>query len=231
MKKQTSTVKPEAGTLKQQISRTGSVIRKASLRIFAFLFLLSMSLPNRAFVQDEIAHVHKSMDITPFAENNLLKDSCCTLEKPGGAKFRESAVWVMMPSEEMIRKADNEAIRNLVFSLREQRSKPDVEATRKGDEEIDARFREETRISLLPEEVSDLEMDEAFRAENILLNLDNSVSCADEFMDAAFRSENAALPRIQLPGIDQLNRSDDEIGRLLQDEAQRGAVRKIKLKR
>ena len=211
MKEQTSVVNPAVGTLKQTISKTGAMIRKASLRMFAFIFLISMSLPNMAFVQDEIVHIQKNQHLAVHPAQDPIKDSCCNFEKSGQARFRQKPVVVVMPSAEMIRRADNEVNRNLIVSLREQPVVIGLNPGRSADVEIDGQFRAETSISILMDPASDISVNENFELENISFVHKKYFLNADTSIDAAFREENQPMPLLTLPDNAQYGKADEEI--------------------
>ena len=211
MKRKMNQVNPKAGTLKQNKIKWSN-IKDASRKLIASVAMLAV------------------IAMTPGVVNAAPRngDTCCIAETTSLVKLVK-AVKLALPSQEMLRKADSEAHRNLVKSLSENKMKKFSAMFASSDAEINHSFNKESMISLSSaDQVMDENITTLFKAENIdmsssIANSDSDIVdifqvenegiklniqavAADDQINANFLAEN-----INLPGADILSKADAEM--------------------
>jgi hypothetical protein len=218
MKRQMNQVNPKAGTLKQN-KINWSNLKNASRKLIASVMMLAV------------------IAMTPGVVNAGTRngDTCCTPETTRLVKL-VGAVKLTLPSQEQIKRADNEAHWNLVRSLTENRMKKFSALFASSDLNINRSFRNETMIALPAsyrsndEDVttlfqaenidmsssvanSDAEIMEVFQVENDGIKMNVQAVAADDQINSNFLAEN-----ISLPGNDVISKADAEIRKNLEKE-------------
>jgi hypothetical protein len=211
MKRKMNQVNPKAGTLKQNKIKWSN-IKDASRKLIASVAMLAV------------------IAMTPGIVNAAPRngDTCCIAETTSLVKLVK-AVKLALPSQEMLRKADSEAHRNLVKSLSENKMKKFAAMFASSDAEINHSFNKETMISLssasqvMDENIttlfraenmdmsssmanSDSDIVDIFQVENEGIKLNTQAVAADDQINANFLAEN-----INLPGADILSKADAEM--------------------
>jgi hypothetical protein len=217
MKRKMNQVNPEAGTLKQN-KINWSNLKHASRKLIALVMMLAV--------------VTMTPGVVSAGTRN--GDTCCTPETTRLEKMVK-AVKLSLPSQDMFRKADNEANRNLVWSLSENKMKKFNALFAKSDAEIRNSFDKETMISLPAAYIIDDYINTLFSAENIDMNA--SVAKSDADISDVFQAENDGIKmniqsvnaddqintnflaeNINLPGADVISKADAEIQKNLEKE-------------
>jgi hypothetical protein len=218
MKRKMNQVNPKAGTLKQN-TINWSNFKNASRKLIASVMMLAV------------------IAMTPGMVNAGTRngDTCCTPETTDLVKLVK-AVKLNLPSQEMFRKADSEAHKNLVWSLTENKMKKYSALFVKSDAEIRHSFNKETMISVpaadrtiddfvttlfsaenidMNSSVADSDADiiDVFQVENDGITMNTQSVKADDQMNTNFLAEN-----INLPGADVISKADAEIQKNLEKE-------------
>ena len=218
MKRKMNQVNPKAGTLKQN-KINWSNLKNASRKLIASVMMIAV------------------IAMTPGVLNagTRISDTCCTPETSQLVKLVKD-VKINLPSQEMIRKADTEAHRNLVRSLSENKMKKFSAQFAISDADINSSFNKETMISLpVADGVTDENITTLFQAENIdmsssIVNSDSDIMdifqvendgiklniqavAADDQINIDFLAEN-----INLPGTEMFSKADAEIQRNLEKD-------------
>jgi len=217
MKRKMNQVNPEAGTLKPN-NVNWSNIKNASRKLIALVMMSAV--------------IAMTPGIVSAGTRN--GDTCCTPETTRLEKMVK-AVKLSLPSQESFRKADNEAHRNLVWSLSENKMKKFNALFAKSDAEIRHSFDNETMISIPAAYLIDDYITTFFSAENLDMNA--SVAKSDADISDVFQAENDGIKmniqavnaddqintnflaeNISLPGADVLSKADAEIQKNLEKE-------------
>lgn len=130
MKRKMNQVNPKAGTLKQN-KINWSNFKNASRKLIASVMMIAV------------------IAMTPGVVNAGTRngDTCCVSETSRLVKLVK-AVKLALPSQEMIRRADSEAHRNLIRSLSENKMKKFSAVFASSDADINGSFNKETRVYL-----------------------------------------------------------------------------------
>lgn len=211
-------VNPKAGTLKQN-KINWSNLKNASRKLIASVMMLAV------------------IAMTPGVVNAGTRngDTCCTPETTRLVKL-VNTVKLTLPSQEMFRKADNEATRNLVRSLSENKMKKFSAIFAVGDANINSSFRNETMVAIPAVNVSndenittlfqaenidmsssvansDADIMDIFQVENDGIKMNTQAVAADDQINSNFLAEN-----INLPGSEVISKADAEIQKNLEKE-------------
>lgn len=218
MKRKMNQVNPKAGTLKQN-KINWSNLKNASRKLIASVMMIAV------------------IAMTPGVVNagNRMGDTCCTPETSQLVKLVKE-VKLTLPSQEMIRKADTEAHRNLVKSLSENKMNKFSAQFAISDADIKRSFNKETMISLpAADRVADENITTLFQAENI--DMSSSIANSDSDIMDIFQAENDGIKlniqavaaddqininflaeNINLPGAEMISKADTEIQGNLEKE-------------
>lgn len=218
MKRKMNQVNPKAGTLKQN-KINWSNLKNASRKLIASVMMIAV------------------IAMTPGVLNagTRMGDTCCTPETSQLVKLVKE-VKLTLPSQEMIRKADTEAHRNLVRSLSENKMKKFSTQFATSDADINSSFNKETMISIpVADRVTDENITTLFQAENI--DMSSSIANSDSDIMDIFQAENDGIKlniqavaaddqininflaeNINLPGAEMISKADAEIQRNLEKE-------------
>ena len=218
MKRKMNQVNPKAGTLKQN-KINWSNLKNASRKLIASVMMIAV------------------IAMTPGVLNagTRMGDTCCTPETSQLVKLVKE-VKLTLPSQEMIRKADTEAHRNLVRSLSENKMTKFSAQFAISDADINSSFNKETMISLpVADGVTDENITTQFQAENI--DMSSSIANSDSDIMDIFQAENDGIKlniqavtaddqininflaeNINLPGAEMISKADAEIQRNLEKD-------------
>jgi hypothetical protein len=218
MKRKMNQVNPKAGTLKQN-KINWSNLKNASRKLIASVMMIAV------------------IAMTPGVLNagTRMGDTCCTPETSQLVKLVKE-VKLTLPSQEMIRKADTEAHRNLVRSLSENKMNTFSAQFAISDADIISSFNKETMISLpVADRVTDENITTLFQAENI--DMSSSIANSDSDIMDIFQAENDGIKlniqavaaddqininflaeNINLPGAEMISKADAEIQRNLEKD-------------
>jgi hypothetical protein len=218
MKRKMNQVNPKAGTLKQNMINWSN-LKNASRKLIASVMMIAV------------------IAMTPGVVNagTRMGDTCCTPETSQLVKLIKE-VKLTLPSQEMIRKADTEAHRNLVKSLSENKMKKFSAQFAISDADIKRSFNKETMISIpAADRVTDENITTLFQAENI--DMSSSIANSDSDIMDIFQAENDGIKlniqavaaddqinanflaeNINLPGAEMISKADAEIQRNLEKD-------------
>lgn len=175
MKPTIKKVNPKAGTLKLT---NNAVWNNVSRKLIAFVLMLGLTLTNLAFVQEDDSLGKDSSNPGGATATTVNKaDTCCTTEKGKTMPIERKSVKLALPSVEMVRKADSEALGNLFASLREQ----------------------DNFVTPLMINLADLEIKSNFDSgvfDKISIPAKSAVSNADKTVDARFIAENVGISTV-----------------------------------
>jgi hypothetical protein len=202
MKPKIRTVNPKAGTLKLKNEAVWNIAKNVSKNLIAFILMLGLTLTNMAFVQEDDSLGKGSTTLGDATATTINKaDTCCITEKGKTAVIDRKNVKLLLPSSEMIRKADSEVYVNLYASLKEHKNLYFTELMlNKADNENVWNFKSETsgKVSMpAMNAVSDADetVNASFIAENkgIVVVTGKSVAAADEDINSRFIAENEGI--------------------------------------
>lgn len=186
MTRKNSTVNPKAGTLKQTNRALQTNLQSGFVKSIAFALLLSITVP--AMSNDQGDGIDTGSGVIERIESQS-PENCCLASEPTVKKVK-----VTMPSSEMIRKSDSEAVKNLRQSLTENK----LHALRfwlaRADWEMNRNFETEHRVKTSQNvKAADTEILVQFNAENIPAVQHGMVLKSDAEMVDFFKMENKGL--------------------------------------
>ncbi len=198
------TVNPKAGTLKLNKNAVWNNAKTVSRKMIAFVLMLGFT--NLAFVQEDDS-LAKGTTLGGATATTINKaDTCCAAEK-GKTKVDRKKVNLVLPSTDMLLKADNEVYVNLYASLRGANSYITALMLKQADGEIRGNFETEVHGKVSVPQMSSLAnadetVNSSFIAENIGISgaAANMIQSADEEMNSRFIAENEGI-RIPMQSI------------------------------
>jgi hypothetical protein len=223
MKQKMNQVTPKAGTLKQT---SWKLLQNVSTKLIASVLMLAV------------------IALTPVSLIAGIKngDTCCKTSK--AVDFPKN-VSLILPSSEMVKKADSEMNRNLYKSLRESKINRFAKLFAAADAEINWIFKGETTVSsfsavdadetmisnFAAEHISrtfaanaDTDINDIFTAENVGIKGSWASVNADDQINTLFNAEN-----INMPGQDSFGKADQEIHQnMMNDQAVQFAANSAK---
>jgi hypothetical protein len=210
MTRKNSTVNPKAGTLKQTNRALQTNRQSGFVKSIAFALLLSMTVPAMSHEQGDAVDTGVGI-IERIDRQN--PENCCLASEPTVKQVKLS-----MPSREMIRKSDSEAIKNLMQSLTENK----LHALRfwlaRADREMSWNFEGEYAVKgNMSPSAGDTEIMVQFNAENLAPIHSMQFVKADVDMVDFFQLDNEGLRFSEV----SLARADEEINSVFSiDETQ-----------
>lgn len=196
MKTTIKKVNPKAGTLKLM---NDAVWNNVSRKLIAFILMLGLTLT--AFVQEDDS-LGKGTNHQGGATATTINraDTCCLTDKGKTAVSGRKAVKLVLPSVEMVRKADSESFMNLFTSASEQNTYMEPWMVNLADVEIKSNFDSEVNYKVsIPATFQLHNADETVNASFVVENIgigkvaSTMIQTADDEMNAGFVAENERI--------------------------------------